>query len=134
MNIDVRKQEILNNLYMLKNECKFLLDIIPKVIEELLKVKTEEDAAQFDENFDSLFESLNLITLYWLDRWAGMNIDVRKQEILNDLYTLENECKILLDRIPKVREDLLKVKTEEDAVQFNENIDIFFEGINLIIE
>lgn len=63
-----------------------------------------------------------------------MNIDVRKQEILNNLYMLENECKILLDRIPKVREDLLKVKTEEDAVQFNENIDSFFEGINLIID
>ena len=63
-----------------------------------------------------------------------MNIDARKQEILNDLYTLENECKILLDRIPKVREELLKVKTEEDAAQFNENIDNLFEGINLIID
>lgn len=63
MNIDARKKEILNNLYMLENECRILLDIIPKVIEELLKVKTEEDAAQFDKNFDSLFEGLNLITL-----------------------------------------------------------------------
>lgn len=63
-----------------------------------------------------------------------MNIDARKREILNNLYTLENECKILFYRIPKVREDLLKVKTEEDAVQFNENIDSLFEGINLIIE
>ena len=63
-----------------------------------------------------------------------MNIDVRKQEILNDLYTLENECKILLDRIPKVREELLKVKTEEDAARFNEKIDSFFEGINLIVD
>ena len=63
-----------------------------------------------------------------------MNIDVRKQEIFNNLYMLENECKILLDRIPKVREDLLKVKTEEDAAQFNENIDNLFEGINLIID
>ena len=63
-----------------------------------------------------------------------MKVDVRKQEILNDLYTLENECKILLDRIPKVREDLLKVKTEEDAAQFNENIDSLFEGINLIVD
>ena len=62
-----------------------------------------------------------------------MNIDVRKQEILNDLYTLENECKILLDRIPKVREDLLKIQTEEDAAKFDENLDSFFEGINLII-
>lgn len=63
-----------------------------------------------------------------------MNIDVRKQEILNNLYTLENECKILLDRIPKIKEELLKVKTEEDAAQFNENIDSFFEGINLIVD
>lgn len=63
-----------------------------------------------------------------------MNIDARKQEILNNLYTLENECKILLYRIPKVREDLLKVKTEEDAVQFNGNIDSLFEGLILIVD
>ena len=62
-----------------------------------------------------------------------MNIDVRKQEILNDLYTLENECKILLDRIPRVREDLLKVKTEEDAAQFDKSIDIFLEGVEHIL-
>lgn len=62
-----------------------------------------------------------------------MNIDARKQEILNDLYTLENECKILLDRIPRVREDLLKVKTEEDAAQFDENIDNLFEGVEHIL-
>lgn len=62
-----------------------------------------------------------------------MNIDVRKQEILNDLYTLENECKILLDRIPKVREDLLKVKTEEDATQFDKSIDSFLEGVEHIL-
>ena len=46
-----------------------------------------------------------------------MNIDARKQEILNDLYTLENECKILLDRIPKVREDLLLIKAGEKLCQ-----------------
>lgn len=63
MNIDARKQEILNNLYMLENECKIVLDRLPKVIEELLKVKTEEDAAQFDENFDSLFEGLKFLLL-----------------------------------------------------------------------
>lgn len=62
-----------------------------------------------------------------------MNIDARKQEILTDLYTLENECKILLDRIPKVREDLLKVKTEEDAAQFDKNIDSFLEGVEHIL-
>lgn len=62
-----------------------------------------------------------------------MNIDVRKQEILNDLYTLENECKILLDRIPKVREDLLKVKTEEDATQFDKSIDSLSEGVEHIL-
>ena len=63
MNIDARKQEILNNLYMLENECKIVLDRLPKIREELLKVKTEEDAIQFDENFDSLFEGLNLLLL-----------------------------------------------------------------------
>ena len=63
MNIDARKQEILNNLYMLENECKIVLDRLPKIREELLKVKTEEDAIQFDENFNSLFEGLNLLLL-----------------------------------------------------------------------
>ena len=62
-----------------------------------------------------------------------MNIDARKQEVLNDLYRLEDECKILLDRIPRVREDLLKVKTEEDAAQFDENIDSLFEGVEHIL-
>ena len=62
-----------------------------------------------------------------------MNIDVRKQEILNDLYTLENECKILLDRIPRVREDLLKVETEKDAAQFDKSIDSFLEGVEHIL-
>ena len=62
-----------------------------------------------------------------------MNIDARKQEILNDLYTLENECKILLDRIPRVREDLLKVKTEEDAAQFDKSIDSLSEVVEHIL-
>ena len=62
-----------------------------------------------------------------------MNIDKRKQEILNDLETLEKECKILLDRIPEAREDLLKIKTEEDARMFDEKLEDFFEGVNLIM-
>ena len=62
-----------------------------------------------------------------------MNIDERKQEILNDLDTLEKECKILLNRIPEVREDLLKIKTEEDARMFDEKLESFFEGVNLIM-
>ena len=62
-----------------------------------------------------------------------MNIDARKQEILNNLYILENECKIVLDRLPKIREELLKVKTEEDAIQFDENFDSLFEGLNLLL-
>ena len=57
-------KKYLTTFICLKMNVNFLLDIIPKVIEELLKVKTEEDASRFDENFDSLFESLNLITLY----------------------------------------------------------------------
>lgn len=62
-----------------------------------------------------------------------MNIDARKQEMLNDLYTLENECKILLDRIPKVREDLLKIQTEEDAAKFDKSIDSLSEGVEHIL-
>lgn len=62
-----------------------------------------------------------------------MDIDVIKQEMLNDLYTLEKECKILLDRIPKVRENLLNIKTEEDVAQFAENLDSLSEGMKIIV-
>ena len=62
-----------------------------------------------------------------------MNIDARKQEILNNLYMLENECKIVLDRLPKIREELLKVKTEEDAAQFDKSIDNLSEGVEHIL-
>lgn len=60
-----------------------------------------------------------------------MNIDIRKQEILTQLYRLKKECETLLERIPLVREDLLKVKTEEEAKMFDETHDLE-EGLKII--
>ena len=37
MNIDARKQEILNNLYMLENECKFFARHNPKSYRGIIK-------------------------------------------------------------------------------------------------
>ena len=51
----------------------------------------------------------------------AMYIDIRKQELLVTLHQLEQEAKLLLERIPQFREDLLKVKTEEDANAFDES-------------
>ena len=53
-----------------------------------------------------------------------MNIDIRKQEMLTKLYLLQKECEALLERIPLVREDLLKVNTEEEAKMFDETHDL----------
>lgn len=60
-----------------------------------------------------------------------MNIDIRKQEMLTQLYRLQKECETLLERIPLAREDLLKVKTEEEAKMFDETHDLE-EGLELI--
>ena len=53
-----------------------------------------------------------------------MNIDIRKQELLATLYQVEQEAKLLLKRIPTFREDLLNVKTEEEARNFDESHDL----------
>lgn len=50
-----------------------------------------------------------------------MYIDIIKQELLVTLHQIEQEAKLLLERIPQFREDLLKVKTEEDANAFDES-------------
>lgn len=44
--------------------------------------------------------------------------------MLVDLDKIEQECKLLLERIPAYREDLLKVKTEEEAKVFDETHDL----------
>lgn len=48
-----------------------------------------------------------------------MNIDIRKQEMLVQLKQIREECEILIDRTHSYREDLLKVKTEEEAKEFD---------------
>ena len=61
----------------------------------------------------------------------NMNFNVRKEAILVDLLRLEEEAKLLLERIPAWREDLLKVKTEEEALEFDKTHDLE-EGLNII--
>lgn len=53
-----------------------------------------------------------------------MNIEVRIQEMLIDLQQLRQECEILIERTHTYREDLLKVKTEEDAKEFDRTHDL----------
>lgn len=53
-----------------------------------------------------------------------MNIDIRKHEMLVILHQIEQEAKLLLERIPTFREDLLKVKTEEEARAYDESHDL----------
>lgn len=60
-----------------------------------------------------------------------MNIDIAKQNILIDLQKLEHDCKTLLERIPIYREDVLKVKTEEEARIFEETHNLE-EGLEIL--
>lgn len=60
-----------------------------------------------------------------------MNLDVRIQEMLVELEQIRQECEILLERTYSYREDLLKIKTEEEAKEFDRTHDIE-EGLNYI--
>lgn len=60
-----------------------------------------------------------------------MNIDVRKQQILSDLQKLRKECEILIERTYTYGEELLKVKTEAEAILFDETHDLE-EGLDII--
>ena len=60
-----------------------------------------------------------------------MDIDIRKQEMLVQLSRLRKECGILIERTYTYREDLLNVKTEEEAKQFDETHDLE-EGLEII--
>lgn len=53
-----------------------------------------------------------------------MNVEQKKQELLVVLEQVEEECRILLERIPAYKEDLQKVKTIEDALLFDQTHDI----------
>lgn len=60
-----------------------------------------------------------------------MDIESRKSEALEKLEKLRKECEILVERTKVYREDVLNVKTEEDAKQFDETHDIE-EGLEII--
>ena len=60
-----------------------------------------------------------------------MDIDIRKQEMIVQLSRLRKECEILIERTYTYREDLLNVKTEEEAKQFDETHDLE-EGLEII--
>ena len=61
-----------------------------------------------------------------------MNIDIRKQQMLVELAQVRNECEILIERTYAYREDLLRVKTEEEAIEFDKTHDLE-EGLRHII-
>lgn len=60
-----------------------------------------------------------------------MNIDVRKQQMLVELQQIRAECEILIERTYAYREDLLKVKTVEEAQEFDRTHDLE-EGLRYI--
>ena len=60
-----------------------------------------------------------------------MDIDLRKNEMLLQLHKLRKECEIHIERTYTYREDLLNVKTEEEAKQFDETHDLE-EGLEII--
>lgn len=60
-----------------------------------------------------------------------MDIENRKQKLLSELQELRTECEILIKRTYAYQEELLKVKTEAEAIKFDETHDIE-EGLSLI--
>ena len=60
-----------------------------------------------------------------------MDIESIKNEALQELEKLRKDCEILLERTKIYREDIINVKTEEDAKQFDETHDIE-EGLEII--
>ena len=63
---------------------------------------------------------------------VNMDIESRKNEALEELEKLRKECEILLERTKIYREDIINVKTEEDAKQFDKTHDIE-EGLEIIM-
>lgn len=60
-----------------------------------------------------------------------MDIESRRKEALEELEKLRKECEILIERTKVYREDILNVKTEEDAKQFDKTHDIE-QGLEII--
>ena len=60
-----------------------------------------------------------------------MDIESRKNEALETLEKIRQECEILIERTQVYRDDILNVKTEEDVEQFDETHNIE-EGLEII--
>lgn len=61
-----------------------------------------------------------------------VDIDLKKQEILVQLSQLEQDCGLLLERIPILRESLSKVKTLEDAEEFDKEATTLGDGLQIL--
>lgn len=53
-----------------------------------------------------------------------MNIEARINQLVKELSEIRKECEILIERTYTFREDLLKIKTEEEARSFDNTHDI----------
>ena len=51
-------------------------------------------------------------------------IDLKKQELLVILRQIREECRLLITRTYDFEEDVLKVKTEEEAEEFDQTHDL----------
>ena len=60
-----------------------------------------------------------------------MDIESIRKEALETLEKIRQECEILIERTQVYRDDILNVKTEEDAKQFDKTHDIE-EGLEII--
>ena len=59
------------------------------------------------------------------------NLDERKREMLSNFDRLERDIEILRERIPKYKEDILKVQSKEEAAEFDKTHDLE-EGLKII--
>lgn len=59
------------------------------------------------------------------------NLEERKQSALNGLKDLEEDIKILSERILKYKEDIVKVQSKEEADEFDKTHDLE-EGLKFI--
>ena len=64
---------------------------------------------------------------------SKMNVEAVKAQMLEDIESLEGECKRLLELIPRYRSDLTKVETEEQAEEFDRTHNLEVEaGLEII--
>lgn len=61
-----------------------------------------------------------------------IDIDRKKQDVLDHLDIIEKDCKTILLKIPKFREDITKVKTYEDYYGYLQSLDDFNTELKII--